>query len=62
LLDGGHLLFYSYEKLFGRPLNERVQEYGMRVGLALVVSLMAFSTWNDLVHLKVISELKALVL
>jgi regulator of sigma E protease len=60
LLDGGHLLFYSYEKLFGRPLNERVQEYGMRVGLALVVSLMAFSTWNDLVHLEVISKIRGL--
>ena len=34
LLDGGHLMFYGFEKLFGKPLNERVQEAGMRIGLA----------------------------
>jgi regulator of sigma E protease len=60
LLDGGHLLFYSFEKLFGHPLSERVQEFGMRVGLTLVASLMLFATWNDLVHLEVISKIKAL--
>jgi regulator of sigma E protease len=59
LLDGGHLLFYGFEKLFGKPLDERVQEIGMRIGLAMVVSLMVFSTWNDLVHLEVISKIKA---
>jgi len=60
LLDGGHLLFYSFERLFGRPLNEKVQEIGMRIGLTLVVSLMVFATWNDLVHLEVISKIRAL--
>lgn len=51
LLDGGHLLFYSFEAIRGRPLSERTQEYGFRVGLALVVMLMLFTTFNDVVHL-----------
>jgi regulator of sigma E protease len=48
LLDGGHLVFYAYEKAFGKPMNEKVQEFGMRVGLVLIVSLMVFATSNDL--------------
>jgi regulator of sigma E protease len=60
LLDGGHLVFYTFEKLFGHPMNEKAQEVGMRMGLALVVSLMVFATWNDLVHLEVISKIRAL--
>jgi regulator of sigma E protease len=60
LLDGGHLAFYLAEGVRGRPLNERTQEYGSRVGLLLVVSLMLFATWNDLVHLRVISFLRGL--
>lgn len=51
LLDGGHLLFYAVEALRGRPLSERAQEIGFRIGLALVVMLMLFATWNDIVHL-----------
>ncbi len=61
LLDGGHLAFYLYERLRGRPLHDRVQDVGMRIGMALVLSLMVFSTWNDLVHLKVISYLRGLL-
>ena len=53
VLDGGHLLFYAFEALLGRPLGERAQEYGFRVGLALVVGLMVVATWNDLVQLEV---------
>jgi regulator of sigma E protease len=60
LLDGGHLLFYSIEKLLGRPLNEKAQEVGLRVGFILVASLMVFATWNDLVSMEVISKIKAL--
>ena len=60
LLDGGHLMFYAFEKLFRRPLGEKAQEIGMRIGLTLVVALMVFATWNDLVHLEVISKIKAL--
>ena len=55
MLDGGHLLFYAYEAVRGRPLGARSQEYGFRIGLALVVMLMLFATWNDLVHLQVVS-------
>ena len=48
LLDGGHLLFYSIEAVRGRPLSERAQEVGFRIGLAIVVMLMLFATFNDL--------------
>jgi regulator of sigma E protease len=51
LLDGGHLLFYMIEALRGRPLSERAQEVGFRIGLAIVVMLMIFATFNDIVHL-----------
>jgi regulator of sigma E protease len=61
LLDGGHLAFYLVERLRGRPLHDRFQDIGMRVGMALVLSLMVFSTWNDLVQLKVISYLRGLL-
>jgi regulator of sigma E protease len=61
VLDGGHLLFYAAEAVRGRPLGQRAQEYGFRFGLALVLTLMVFATWNDLVHLRVVEFLKALV-
>lgn len=51
LLDGGHLLFYLIEAVRGRPLSERAQEMGFRVGLAIVVMLMIFATFNDIIHL-----------
>src|SRR5579871_3966470 len=51
LLDGGHLLFYSVELVRGRPLSERAQEMGFRIGLALVLMLMIFATYNDILHL-----------
>jgi len=47
LLDGGHLLFYAAEVLRGRPLSEKSQEYGFRVGLILVLMLMVFAFYND---------------
>ena len=47
LLDGGHLLFYAIEGLRRKPLSERTQEIGFRIGLALVLMLMVFATWND---------------
>ena len=50
VLDGGHLLFYTFEAVRGRPLGERAQEFGFRIGLALVLGLMVFVTWNDLIH------------
>jgi regulator of sigma E protease len=51
LLDGGHLLFYAIEVIRGRPLSERAQEVGFRIGLCLVVMLMVFATYNDILHL-----------
>ncbi|MEQ8745260.1 RIP metalloprotease RseP [Pyruvatibacter sp.] len=54
MLDGGHLLYYAAEWVRGKPLSERAQEYGFRIGLAAVMSLMLFATWNDLVHLRVV--------
>jgi len=51
LLDGGHLLFYLIETARGRPLSERAQELGFRIGLAIVLMLMIFATFNDIVHL-----------
>ena len=51
LLDGGHLLFYGIEAVRGKPLSERAQEVGFRIGLAIVVMLMIFATYNDILHL-----------
>ena len=51
MLDGGHLVFYAYEAVFRRPLSERVQDFGFRVGLAIILGLMLLATWNDLIHL-----------
>ncbi|WP_237480064.1 M50 family metallopeptidase [Lichenibacterium dinghuense] len=51
LLDGGHLLYYAFEAVRGRPLSLRVQEAGFKVGLAFVMLLMAFAFKNDIVNL-----------
>jgi regulator of sigma E protease len=61
MLDGGHLLFYIAEAVRGKPLGLRAQEYGFRIGLALVLTLMVFATWNDLVHLRVVDFIRGLV-
>ena len=61
MLDGGHLLFYAMEALRGKPIGERAQEYGMRFGLAMVLALMVFATWNDLVQLRVVDFFMNLV-
>ena len=61
MLDGGHLLFYFFEAIIGRPINEKAQEYSFRFGLILVLLLMIFVTWNDIVQLKVFEYLKNLV-
>lgn len=52
MLDGGHLLFYGIEAVRGKPLSQSTQEMGFRIGLAFVLMLMIFATWNDLIHLK----------
>ncbi len=47
LLDGGHLMYYTAEAILGRPLSVETQEFGFRIGLAIVSSLMVFALWND---------------
>jgi len=61
LLDGGHLMYFAAEAVRGRPLGPRAQNYGFRLGLILVLLLMVFATWNDLVHLDVIDFFKDLL-
>lgn len=51
MLDGGHLAFYAIEALRGRPLGENAQEIAFRIGLAMVLMLMVFATWNDVTML-----------
>lgn len=48
MLDGGHLMYYSVEILKGSPVSERVMELGQRIGLALLLCLMAFAFYNDI--------------
>jgi regulator of sigma E protease len=48
MLDGGHLAYYAVEAIRGRPLGARAQEWGLRLGVAFVLSLMVFATWNDI--------------
>lgn len=59
LLDGGHLVYYAIEAIRGRPLGERMQEWGFRIGIAFVLGLMLFATWNDLVYFDVIDYIRA---
>jgi regulator of sigma E protease len=47
VLDGGHLLYYGFEVVRGKPLGERAQEVGFRIGLAFVLSLLLLSLFND---------------
>ena len=48
MLDGGHLMFYGIEKVLGRPLSQKVQEGFFRIGMFLLLSLMFFTTFNDI--------------
>lgn len=51
ILDGGHLVYFAAEALRGKPLSERVQDVGFRIGLGLVLMLMVFVTWKDIMRL-----------
>ena len=51
MLDGGHLMFYAIEAVRRKPLGQRAQEYGFRIGLALVLTLMVYVTWNDIARI-----------
>ncbi|MBA3813646.1 MAG: RIP metalloprotease RseP [Alphaproteobacteria bacterium] len=51
MLDGGHLLFYVIEVIRGKPVSEKGQEWGFRIGFVLIVGLMLLATWNDLMSI-----------
>ena len=55
LLDGGHLMLYAFEKVLGRPLSQKTQEGFFRIGMFLLLSLMFFTTFNDLKDLGLFS-------
>ncbi|MBX4868124.1 RIP metalloprotease RseP [Rhizobium bangladeshense] len=48
VLDGGHLMFYAVEAVRGKPLGAKAQEIAFRIGLAMILTLMVFTTWNDI--------------
>ncbi|GGE09375.1 RIP metalloprotease RseP [Rhizobium anhuiense] len=48
VLDGGHLMFYAVEAVRGKPLGSTAQEIAFRIGLAMILTLMVFTTWNDI--------------
>ena len=58
MLDGGHLFFLAIEWARGRRLSERAEEFGFRLGFAIVIGVMLFATWNDLMHFQVFERLK----
>jgi regulator of sigma E protease len=60
MLDGGHLLFYGFEAVRGRPLGLRAQEYGFRIGLVMVLFLMIQAIWNDFKSLSVFEYVSGL--
>jgi len=60
LLDGGHLFFYGIEAIIGRAPSAKLREIGFRLGLALVLTLMVFATWNDLSRLPVADYFRGL--
>ncbi|MGH6916057.1 MAG: RIP metalloprotease RseP, partial [Geminicoccales bacterium] len=61
MLDGGHLFFYAIEAVRGKPLGEKAQEIGFRIGLVVVLGLMLFVTFNDLVNLPVFEFVRNLI-
>ena len=61
LLDGGHLFFYGVEAVRGRPVGEKAMGYSLNIGMALILCLTVFVTWNDLVQMRVFEYLIGLV-
>lgn len=55
LLDGGHLLFYAVEAMKGSPVHESIMEFTSRVGFGLIIGMMIFFTWNDIVQLRIVN-------
>ena len=60
MLDGGHLVFYAYEAVAGKPMSAKAQDVGMRIGLSMVLMLFVFVTWNDLSRLRVFERITGL--
>jgi regulator of sigma E protease len=52
VLDGGHLVYYAYEAVAGRPPSPAIQDAGFRVGLGLILCMLVVATWNDLSYLR----------
>lgn len=51
VLDGGHLLYYAFEWLRGKPVSERAQQIGLRLGIAMMLMLMFVAFFNDITRL-----------
>ena len=51
VLDGGHLVYYTFEAILGRPLSDSVQQVGLKIGIAVMGSLMFLAIFNDLSRL-----------
>jgi regulator of sigma E protease len=51
MLDGGHLMYYLWELVRGRPLSAEIQETGRRIGVALIMALTAVALFNDFARL-----------
>ncbi|AQZ93283.1 sigma E protease regulator RseP [Halopseudomonas phragmitis] len=51
VLDGGHLVYYTAEWIRGKPLSERIQAWGLQIGLTLIVGIMLFAIYNDISRL-----------
>ncbi len=51
MLDGGHLMFYLFEAVLGKPIPEQIQEYAFRVGFAFLIGVMVFTNLNDIIQL-----------
>ncbi|MBL4804565.1 MAG: RIP metalloprotease RseP [Alphaproteobacteria bacterium] len=51
MLDGGHLMFYIFEAIRGKPIPEQIQEYAFRVGFAFLIGVMVFTNLNDIIQL-----------
>jgi regulator of sigma E protease len=60
LMDGGHLLYYAVEAVRGKPLSERAQEAGFRIGLLIVLSIMVYATWNDLIDIDAFGKISGI--
>jgi len=60
ILDGGHLLFYAYEFVRGKPLGKKAQDIGFRIGLTMVLMLMIFATWQDIGRFNLAERLSGL--